>query len=97
MGVLNVRNILPSSFQIFQGLAKNLQDLPIPCQDLASSGKIFKEIKDRIQDLVKTSKINPRSYQEIRVVKSFLRSWQDIQDVKRWDYLYVMKKFPTHF
>ena len=58
--------ILPSSFQIFQDLANISQDLPRSCHDLASSGKIFAEIQDRIQDLVKISKMNPRSCQDIQ-------------------------------
>ena len=45
--------IWPSSCQIFQGLVKVFHDL-------ASSGKIFEEIQDRIQDLVKISKLKSK-------------------------------------
>ena len=39
---------------------RHLEYLPRSCQDLASSGKIFEEIQDRIQDLVKISKMKSK-------------------------------------
>ena len=40
-----------------EDIAKLFPDLPRSCKDLASSGKIFEEIQDGIQDLFKISKI----------------------------------------
>ena len=50
-------------------LAKTFQDLPRSCkdlakiwQDLARSGKILEEIRDRIQDVVKISKMKSKIF-----------------------------------
>ena len=68
----------PRSYQEFQD--------PRCCQD----------IQDEIQDLTKKFKM-PRcqhktSFQGIQEFKIFLRSWQDIQDVKRWGSSYGIKR-----
>ena len=36
---------------------------------------------------------DPKSFHDIQDIKIFQRSWQDIQDVKRWDvYLFASTK-----
>ena len=60
---------------------------PRSCQDFQDP-KSCQGIQDEIQDFTKKFKMsrqNLRYFQDIQEFKISLRSWQDIQDVERWE------------
>ena len=76
---------------------------PRSCQDIQDSRfyqdfqvpRSCQDIRDEIQDLTKKFKMsrqNLKSFQDIQEFKIFLRSWQDIQDVERWDGFFTSLK-----